>query len=109
MEQIKAFVQFRDKNLDHQLFGALENHRDLIVVSQLDGVALSEPLDPADPFLKANFRKILTISAKTTDLEQHDAFQQLLKASACEVSPVFIPEEFVKKLNIPEGTEKTEV
>ena len=33
MEQIRAFVQFRDKNLDHQLFGALENHRDLIVVS----------------------------------------------------------------------------
>ena len=32
MEQIRAFVQFRDKNLDHQLFGALDNHRDLIVV-----------------------------------------------------------------------------
>ena len=52
----------------------MPNHRDLIVISRLDDVAPSEPVDLEDPFLKTNFRKTLAVSAKTTDLESREAF-----------------------------------
>lgn len=52
MEYIKSFIEYRNKYIDHQLFGSYTNHRDLLILYRED----SERIDT--DAVKGSFRDI---------------------------------------------------
>ncbi|CAL5988160.1 Methyltransferase_domain-containing protein [Hexamita inflata] len=89
MEQLKKYITYRDTEIDHQLFGSFDYHRDILIVVKIDDQVFSYDRSQ----ITSNFRKIYEISLSSQLLVNTQEYLLFLENQKFPNAPIYIQQE----------------